>query len=542
MPILSKKNTILGYQNAFHLLKRTSFSINKELVTTFANKTPDEALSTLFNYHFSQDTTPLSTNGETYIPTISNIAITNSYNFSSISHQRYWWLQQFINNKNIQYKLSLLLHTFFPTEDFIGEFWTSFDYLELLRFHTKTSFKDLAIRMTKNIRMLYYLDNRLNNKEQPNENYAREFLELFTIGKGTQIATGDYTTYTEEDVQQAARVFTGFTGTHGDKYSRLSTYDPSTLIPEGFIDVSVHDTSNKTFSAAFNHTVIQGGTTEAEIQQELEDFVSMVFNQLATAKNYARRLYRFFVSREITQNIEDGVISPLAQTLYDHNYNIQIAITELLTSTHFYDEDDAVIENHVIGALVKSPLDLILQLYTIFEISLPDYTTNTQAAVIFIKESIYNDAASCGFKVLRPIDVNGYPAYNEAPLYDKLWATTANLKPRYDVIIDKLLDGYMVNSFLIHLDSASFVKNSGHFSTPEDASILLQDFYDLLFVHTSTGERYAYFEQALLGGLSAVNWQFEWQNYITFNDGSAVTIALNRLIKALVKSPEYQVM
>ena len=55
--------------------------------------------------------------------------------------------------------------------------------------------------------MLYYLDNTENNKNNPNENYAREFLELFTIGKGEQVSDGDYTNYTEHDIQQAARVF-----------------------------------------------------------------------------------------------------------------------------------------------------------------------------------------------------------------------------------------------------------------------------------------------------------------------------------------------
>lgn len=543
MPIsLNTKTTVLGYTNAFHLLRRTSFSITKQLVNTFATKTPQEALDILFQFYTLQNPTPLSNLGETYIPTVGSPTITDTNNFTDTHYQRYWWLQQFSITQNIQFKTSLLLHTFFPIEDSIGAFWSNFDYLDLLNYHTNGSLKDLAMRMTKNIQMLYYLDNRVNTKNQPNENYGREFLELFTIGKGDQIETGNYTTYTEQDVQQSARVFTGFTGSHGDKYSRLSTYDATTLIPEGYINVNNHDTGNKTFSAAFNNTVIQGGTTESEIQQELEDFVGMVFNQMATAKNYARRIYRFFVGRNIIQSIEDGIITPLAQTLYDNNYNIQIAITQLLTSQHFYDEEDGIIGDNVIGALVKSPLDLIMQMYSVFEISLPDYAINTQVAVSFIKNSIYNDATTWGLQVLRPIDVNGYPAYREAPLFDKLWTTTANLKPRYDVVIDKLLVGYTVSGFLIKLESAVFVKNSGHFSNPENAITLLQDFFDLLFVSTPTGERFTHFEQALLGGLSTINWQFEWQDYITTNDASAVTIAIDNLIRTMVKSPEYQVM
>lgn len=60
------------------------------------------------------------------------------------------------------------------------------------------------------------MSNYLNVKNSPNQNYGREFLELFTILKGEQVAEGDYTNYTEHDVQQAARVLTGFTGTYGE--------------------------------------------------------------------------------------------------------------------------------------------------------------------------------------------------------------------------------------------------------------------------------------------------------------------------------------
>lgn len=306
--------------------------------------------------------------------------------------------------------------------------------------------------------------------------------------------------------------------------------------------MSAHDTGNKTFSAAFNNHTIIGGTDEASIQQELEDFVTMVFNQLATAKSYARRLYRFFVGRDITDAIEEDIITPLAQTLYDNNYDIQPTLTELLCSQHFCDEADLTIGDNVIGDLVKSPLELIMQLYTLFEVDLPDYGIQTLGANAFLSTSIYDDAKSCGFQLLRPVDVNGYPSYTEEPLYDKLWITASNLKPRYDLVIDKLLAGYTVDGFLIKLDSAVFVKDSGHFSDPSNATILLQDFFDLLFVSTPTGDRYTYFEQALLGGLSAINWQFEWNNYLSTNDAGPITLALDNLIKAMVKSPEFQVM
>jgi len=354
MPSLQPKTNNLGYNNAYHLLRRTTFNVTKSLINQYATKTPQEALVNLFQFTISSPLSPLTNDGDTYIPTVNLPTISDTTNFSSIHNQRYWWLQQYVNISNIKYKLSLWLHLCYPIEDFIGAYWASFDYQALLDKHTNGNLKDLALRMTKNIRMLYYLDNRLNTASSPNENYGREFLELFTILKGEQIATGSYTTYTEHDVQQASRVFTGFTGNLGDRFSRLNTYDPVTLIPEGYINVAAHDTENKTFSAAFGNQTIVGGTDEASIQQELEDFVDMVFNQMATAKSYARRLYRFFVGRDITDAIEQDIITSLAQTLYDNNYEIQPAVTQLLCSKHFYDEDDSTVGDNVIGNMVKS--------------------------------------------------------------------------------------------------------------------------------------------------------------------------------------------
>ena len=120
--------------------------------------------------------------------------------------------------------------------------------------------------------MLLYLDNTTNNKNNPNENYAREFLELFTILKGPQIAEGNYTNYTENDIQQAAKVFSGI------KTKPLrDTIDPDTGIPFGYVNISQHDTGSKTFSNAFNNQTVTGGTDAAGVFDEIDEFVDMIF-------------------------------------------------------------------------------------------------------------------------------------------------------------------------------------------------------------------------------------------------------------------------
>ena len=143
--------------------------------------------------------------------------------------------------------------------------------------------------------MLNYLDNTQNNANNPNENYAREFLELFTITKGEQIGEGDYSTYTENDVIMAAKVFSGFK----TKLDR-TIIDPDTGIPMGRISVNQHDQSTKIFSHAFDNYELSGGTDENTIMLELHQFVDMIFNKEETARAYVSKLYRFFVKSEWT--------------------------------------------------------------------------------------------------------------------------------------------------------------------------------------------------------------------------------------------------
>jgi uncharacterized protein (DUF1800 family) len=155
--------------------------------------------------------------------------------------------------------------------------------------------------------MLKYLNGDVNNETNPNENFAREFLELFTIGKGPQQGPGDYTNYTEEDIQAAARLLTGF-----KKGNRTDNIDADTGIPRGYANPNKHDSTDKQFSYAFQDQIITGSSTAEGMWLELRDFTEMVFTQDETARNICRKLYRYFVSRNISTEIETDIIGPLA--------------------------------------------------------------------------------------------------------------------------------------------------------------------------------------------------------------------------------------
>lgn len=542
MASINPKTSILGFDNAAHLLRRACFSVTKTQINQFALLTPQQATTALFNFSFVPNT-PLDFNNLTYMVTVSNPTVQNTNGNDDNDGHTMHWLYKAGQSQTIEYKLALWLHLCFTISDDATNYFLAYDSKELLRYHVKDNLKNLANRITRNAHMGIYLDNRLNSVNNLNENYAREFLELFTILKGPQIGAGNYTNYQESDVQQAAKVFTGF-GLNPNTVSmvpRINLYNPVTLIPHGVVDVNLHNQSNKTFSAAFSNATITGATTDAGMEIELSDFVTMVFNQPATAISYSRRLYRYFVGRNITTEIEQDIITPLSQTLLNNNYNIELAVKQLLTSQHFYDEDDTINGDNTIGALVKSPLELWMHILTVFKIPMPSYTSNAKSITQFYDLTVRNLSSTCGFPIFGPNSVNGYAAYSTEPHYDKNWINTTSLYLRYTKIIDQIITGITYNGFTYKLDTAPYVKNSGNFSNPADPELLVQDFYDLLLTSAPTGARHDYFKNTLLGGLSLINWQNEWQNYITTNNSSSVKIKLDALVKALVKSPEFQI-
>lgn len=544
MPSLAPKTSALGFDNAYHLLRRTTYNVTKARIADFAAKTPQDAITALFTFAAPVPPAPLNNVGETIVPTATNPTITDTQNTAnSVRNDLYWWLHSALKDPSAQHRIAFFLHLMFVADDNTS-YWTNYDYKELLRFHANGSLKDLAIRMTMNPRMLLYLNNNVNQNTSPNQNYAREFLELFTILKGPQIATGNYTNYTELDVQQAAKVFTGFTLTssiHLDKFARLTALDAVTQLPAGEIKTNKHDTGSKTFSSAFAAQTIAGGNTDATIRAELQNFVNMIFNQDETAKAYCRRMYRYFVGRDITPDIEAGIITPMAVSLKADNYNILPTLGTLLKSKHFYDEEDTISGDQTYGSLTRSPLELYLHLFSLLQLQMPAYTANP-SAIHSLMGVVNTYSTNMGMPIFRPQSVNGYSGYSSSPHYDKNWITTSSLRIRYNNTIDYLINGLTYNGFLFKLNTATFVRDSGYFSAPAVADTLLTEFLEMMFAFVPDSTRYDYFKTAFLNNLSVINWQNEWNNFISTGNASSVKIALDRLVKAMVKSPEFQIM
>ena len=168
---LQPKTTKLGYKNAYHLLRRCSYKLTKSVIETYAEKTPEQAVIDLFNYTEVPHLRPKNPYGETYMRTYRYPEVNNSHGNAGIGlNIGQWWCYNTLHEVSLQFRLQFLMHNFFPTAKAGGDHWNNNDYTELLAYHAKGSIKSLAIDISKNVKMAFYLDNRLNTASNPNDN------------------------------------------------------------------------------------------------------------------------------------------------------------------------------------------------------------------------------------------------------------------------------------------------------------------------------------------------------------------------------------
>ena len=546
MASLDQHTGILGQRNAKHLLRRSTFVYTKQLIDQYALLTPNQALNLLLTSNtplVSLPYDPLPTTAPDGFWTESTALATSFANQGRKgSIVAGWWWYNAINSPNLKYKLSHFLSTCFTVEIDASSSATDFyDYIRLLLHYSYGNYKTLAKKMTLNNNMLYYLNNNSNTKTAPNENYAREFFELFTIGKGPQIGVGNYTTYTEADVVQAARVLTGF--------RRLNTrtiIDSDTSLPKGYNVFSLHHTSPKTFSSAFNNTVITAATNDVGMDTELNDFVNMIFNQQATAKNICRKMYIYFVKGTITPEVETDIITPLAQDFYNNGYEIAPIIRKLLESKHFYDLDDSDATNETIGGMIKSPINQLSEICTYLKDTISN--PNTSAYDFYYKFwslFAYNSyLTGANMMLFNPENVAGHPAYYQAPGFDKNWISATNLISRYR-LGESLLDGYnriSGNSTIItKINISTVIKDGNIISVANDPYILTSELCNALFAQNPNSDRVNYFMNSfLLQGLATFYWTNAWDDYIATGVNSVVESRLKLLVTNILRAPESQ--
>lgn len=258
------------------------------------------------------------------------------------------WLDEMINSgAQFREKMSLFWHGHFACR-VINIYWQQ-QLLDTIRNNAFGNFGDLLRAVSKNPAMLQFLNNQQNKKQHPNENFAREVMELFTMGRGN---------YSETDVKEAARAFTGWSfNLQGEFVSRPFQ----------------HDTGSKTFL---------GNTGNFDG----DDIIDILLQQKQTAFFIAKKIYRFFVN----EHVDEVKIQWLAERFYQSDYDIKKLMTDIFTSDWFYDEKN-------IATKIKSPVELIVGIRRL----LPMEMQNDNASLIFQR--------ALGQILFYPPNVAGWP-------------------------------------------------------------------------------------------------------------------------------------
>jgi uncharacterized protein (DUF1800 family) len=367
--------------------------------------------------------------------------------------------------------------------------------------------------------MLDYLNGSTNTKTNPNENHARELQELFTIGKGPEIAPGNYTNYTEDDVKAAAKILTGW------------RFDSTSL--SSYFTLSRHDTTSKQFSADYGGTVVPG-SFDPTGHAEIDALLAMIFLQQETAKFICRKLYRWFVYYVIDSAAEANVIGPLADIFRNSNYEIKPVLSALFKSQHFYDPVN-------IGCVIKSPIDHAVGLCRETGVVFP--SSSDLAAQYNHWRYIRTQAANAQMDLGDPPNVAGWAAYYQSPQFYEMWINSDTLPKRVQFSDKLTTTGNRLNGFTLIVDPLAFAAQTSNAADPD---VIVAEFALLLFPTALTANQHQFLLDILLSGLPAYEWTVEWIDYITHPTDAAkrdaVKTKLEALLTFMMEMAEYQLM
>ena len=372
--------------------------------------------------------------------------------------------------------------------------------------------------MTFDGSMLNYLNLALSQKETPDENYAREVQELFTVGKRP------FANFTEKDVREAARLLVGCNVDYG-----------KVVFEEGHensprFDHWNHDTGDKYFSSFYDNKVIRGREGDEGIE-EVREFVDMLCQTHEHSIYMARRLYQFFVYPALTDEIEQKIILPLAKVYKDNNYKITAPLKVLLKSEHFF-------ENQIQNSLIKSPLEYMMgmlkemdsinngvlftydnnQQETYYSIFTPQYFGEKEKDLSYVK---YYYAGTLGWVygkdlglgIHNPPSVSGWPAYYQEPVYDLFWLNSSTLPKRIQAMNDILRWGLWLDIIYDHgggvqkrLNLVQYLKS---FENPKNINSFIEELIFRFLGGDPSPNTRQKINQALLNGINEDHWEEE---------------------------------
>ncbi len=557
---------------AIHLLKRTNFGTKKvDVDTLVAAGSASAAVDIILNINTTPPAPPIVwynniaadagglaagadwTNNPFTTVDAATTTLQQASNSYRVDAMRRWLFSQAVNQDiTIREKMTWFWYHFLPI-DFNAITGASFaygntnsarifySYFKMFRDGALGNYKTLIRSLATHPCMMYYLNNQANSATAPDENFGRELMELFTLGKDP------LSQYTQADVVAAAQVLTGW------RVQNLNTANPIT----SFVS-SYHKTGNKQFSSFFNNTVISNPTPTnlANGASELDALIDMIFTKQQVVSEYiVRRLYRYFVYYDIDANIEANVITPLAQFFVASNWEILPVLQKLFKSQHFFDVANK-------GVYIKTPFDFVIGTLKTFNITTTIPDASNYEAQYRLWAHFHDSYCLPMEQYMGSIpNVSGWNAFYQTPAFHEYWINTNTIQKRF-LFLQNMANGYNQKYIqsqttaapytTIKIDVIAFVTPFGNTIIADPDLLVAECIKYLLPISLSTGtgsQQEAIKGQTLLSGQAVTSnyyWTNAWNAYYlaptnTINLNT-VTTRLKNLIYTIIQLAEYQLM
>lgn len=514
MAYLSENTLALTAEQAAHLLRRATSGPTKSEIIQFTNITPAAAYQILLNNVNLNPPQPIvmNENSAYYQQSFVTGPFRGADNFEWSSFIKYWWEAQLIRQDtppSLLEKLAVFWQNHFvTTREIVSDYRFIWRYLNTIRSNSLGNFKTFVKEITKDPAMLLYLNGNENVKGSPNENYARELQELFTVGE--KDFNGNLN-YTEDDVKAAARVLTGW------RY-RNHWWEGSTTFYSEFI-LNNHDITTKSFSDNYGFTEITGINNPSTGETELNALVDMLMDHEEAPKFICRKLFKWYVNPVVTQDIETNVIIPLANFFKSpaNNFAIEPVVKKLLISDIFYDVNN-------IGAIIKSPLELAAGSLRHFGFQVPNMQTDT---IAFRKYFEYVDwqMYTMQMSLIDQTSVFGWEPYYQSAL-SRAWIASSTIALRYNYTDQYIWGWYDVSptydlgikvvDIAKALEPNFLLSTTPNASTPFTATteLILEKFTEKLFVNPLfQAQKDFIIDKIMMQGIPRTSWRFEWNGF-----------------------------
>jgi uncharacterized protein (DUF1800 family) len=382
-----------SYNDAAHVYRRMGFGGTRKQIESLVARGRERAVDFLLNYerinNFEvEDLLSRLTNPERFSGQSIDVDGRVFTPFEIGMHR--WWLTRLVMTRRpFEEKMTLFWHNYFATAIHKVPDRMMFTQNQLLRKYSLARFDTLLLRVAKDPAMLIWLDGVSNVSGSPNENFARELQELFSMGIRDAV-TGE-PNYTEKDVQEIARAFTGWRF----KSNRLNPNNLKFIVKE-----NQHDNGLKEiYGTSANYSG--------------EDVITVICARRATARFLVKNLFEFFVY-ELDDSQEDkAIIEKFADVYMQSDHSIKALVRAILVSDEFFSERARF-------ALIKTPVDYVIgalrQLEVTFDVSSHQWSNYFS----------YTGWRGMGFDLFNPVDVNGW-ALNMG------WMNTSTILERFNM-------------------------------------------------------------------------------------------------------------